>query len=141
MKIIYLLNRMIYFIFLPPHPALLSPDDRFAPPLRSPPAEPPRPCTLRSARMFLVGCCFCLTRREPSKATTSFILDFFSPSIRCPVQGDNPPPHVLPWPPLHSNVPPNVDADFCLIVVSPNLKGGHHSGGAPFLSLFFYFLF
>jgi hypothetical protein len=47
------------------------------------------------------------------------------------------PPHVPPWSRLLSNVPLNVEADFYLIVVSPNKKAAT-TVEAPHSSLYFF---
>ena len=130
---------MIYFSFLSPRPACSSPNDRFAPPLRSPSAEPPRSYTLRRGRVFLVGCCIDLTRREPSKATTSFIFVFLFSFNLTPGSGRQHPPtrSALVASPLQR--PPQRRRQLLFDCCVRQLIAGHHSGGAPFLSLFFSF--
>jgi hypothetical protein len=90
------IDHIYFIIFYPPLPTRPPQNDQMQPPLRSPTVASRILSLSRRARVFLVGCCIFLTRREPSKATTSFIFDFFSPSIRRPVPGDNTPPHVPP---------------------------------------------
>jgi len=97
-----LLNPSLLYYSTPPSQLDCPRTIECTPPLRSPTVAL---CILslpHRVRVFLVGCCIYLPLREPSKATTSFIFDFFSPLIRRPVPGDNTPPYVPPWPPLLS---------------------------------------
>ena len=95
------------------------------------------PYTLRRGRMFLVGCCIDLTHREPSKATTSFIFVFIFSFNSTPGSGRQHPPtrSILAASPLQRPLQRRHQLSFdCCVTL---LNGGHHSGGAPFLSLFF----
>jgi hypothetical protein len=74
---------------------------------------------------------------HPFEAAAYSIPFIFCQSIRRPVQGDNIPPHVPPWSRLLSNVPPNVEADFYLIVMSPNKKATT-TVEVPHSSLYFF---
>jgi hypothetical protein len=74
---------------------------------------------------------------RPFEAAAYFFPLIFCQSIRRPVQGDNIPPHVPTWLRLLSKVLPNVEADFYLIVVSPNKKAAT-TVEVPHSSLYFF---
>jgi hypothetical protein len=114
---------MIYFSFLPPYPALLSPNDRIALPHHSPPAELPSLYLFCHTRVFLVGCCVCFFPAGGHLRPQPILFSiFYSPSIQRLVRRDKTPPYIPTQSPILSNAPPNVDAYFWLVVVSPHME-------------------